>query len=378
MLGFEINLGVKRNGVDLRIISDKKGKLSRLPKAKTYVYKPGNEVFLVNALAKAIVDNNLVDATATGIAGLEDCKKSLESYTPVQAAEVCGIPAEEIVALATDYAKADKALIILPLGLGYPGHDKALAQALINLALVAGKIGKEGSGVLIMGEKNNSQGAVDMGIYPAGKGKGASAIIDACSAGTIKALYVIGENPVVSYPNRKKITDALDKVGFLVVQDLFLTETAEKANVVLPACSFAEKEGTFTSVGRIVQHVQKAIKPVGQSRSDFDILNGLSGLLGGATFSDPGKVFAEIAGAVNATPVCHTISLARRVHLFPLQPGQNLYRLRLDKAQLRPASMRWLQEALSTIAVRCPVLARVQCMSVPRVTQNSVERTLLH
>ncbi|ACM18837.1 NADH dehydrogenase I, G subunit [Geotalea daltonii FRC-32] len=299
VLGFEINLGVKRNGVDLRIISDKKGKLSRLPKAKTYVYKPGNEVFLVNALAKAIVDNNLIDAAASGIAGLEDFKKSLESYTPLQAAEVCGIPAEEIVALATDYAKADKALIILPLGLGYPGHDKTLAQALINLALVAGKIGKEGSGVLIMGEKNNSQGAVDMGIYPAGKGKGASAIIDACSAGTIKALYVIGENPVVSYPNRKKITDALDKVGFLVVQDLFLTETAEKANVVLPACSFAEKQGTFTSVGRIVQHVQKAIKPVGQSRSDFDILNGLSGLLGGATFSDPGKVFAEIAREVN-------------------------------------------------------------------------------
>jgi NADH-quinone oxidoreductase chain G len=298
VLGFEINLGVKRNGVDLRIISDKKGKLSKLPKAKTYVYRPGNEVFLVNALAKALVDNNLVAASASGIAGLEDYKKSLEAYTPAQAAEVCGIAAAEIVGLATDYAKAEKALILLPLGLGYPGHDKALSQALINLALLAGKIGNEGSGVLIMGEKNNSQGAVDMGIYPAGKGKGASDIIASCATGAIKALYVVGENPVISYPNRKQVSDALGKVDFLVVQDLFLTETGEKAHVVLPASSFAEKDGTFTSVGRMVQRVRKAIKPIAQSRSDFDILNELSSRLGGATFSGPAEAFAAIAGNV--------------------------------------------------------------------------------
>lgn len=295
VLGFEINLGVKRQGVDLRIISDKKGKLSKLPKAKTYIYRPGNEVFLVNALAKAVIDNNLAAESASGIAGLEEYKKSLEAYSPGMAAEVCGLAAEEIVSLATDYAKAEKALILLPLGLGYVGHDKKLAQSLINLALLAGKIGKEGSGILIMGEKNNSQGAVDMGVYPSGKGKDATAILDSCAAGTTKALYVFGENPVVSYPNRKKVSAALDKVDFLVVQDLFLTETAEKANVVLPACSFAEKEGTFTSVGRIVQRVRNAIKPVAQSRSDFDIVNALSGLLGGSTIQNSGQVFAEIA-----------------------------------------------------------------------------------
>ncbi len=299
VLGFEINLGVKRKGVDLRIISDKKGKLSRLPKAITYVYKPGNEIFLVNALAKAIIDNNLTDAAVAGIAGLEDYKKSLENYTPALVAEACGIAADEIVSLATDYAKAEKALILLPLGLGYAGHDKYLAQALINLALLTGNVGKEGAGILIMGEKNNSQGAVDMGVFPGQKGKCASAIIDSCVEGTIKALYVVGENPVVSYPNRKKVIAALDKLDFLVVQDLFLTETAEKANVVLPACSFAEKEGTFTSVGRIVQKIQKAIRPIGQSRSDFDIINGLSKLLGGVTFQGPEQAFAEITGVVS-------------------------------------------------------------------------------
>lgn len=294
VLGFEINLGVKRRNVDIRIISDKKGKLSRLPKARTYVHKPGNELFLVNALAKAILDNNLVDASASGINGLEDYKKSLERFTPALAAEVCGVTAEDITALAADFAKAEKALILLPLGMAYPGHDQRLAKALINLALLSGKIGKEGSGILILGEKNNSQGALDMGLYPT-KGKDAGAILDGCAAGNIKALYVIGENPVISYPNRKKVSESLDKVDFLVVQDLFLTETAEKAHVVLPACSFAEKDGTFTSVGRIVQRVHKAITPVGQSRSDFDIFNALNQLLGGAAVLNPGQVFAEAA-----------------------------------------------------------------------------------
>ena len=298
VLGFEINLGVKRKGIDLRVISDKKGKLSRLPKARTYVHKPGSEIFLVNALAKAIVDNNLADDAAAGIAGLEDYKKSLENYTPALVAATCGMTAEEIVSLATDYAKAEKALILLPLGLGYAGHNKNLAQALINLALLTGNVGKEGAGILIMGEKNNSQGAVDMGVYPGEKGKDASAILEACATGTIKALYVVGENPVVSYPNRKKVVAALDKLDFLVVQDLFLTETAEKANVVLPACSFAEKNGTFTSVGRIVQRIQKAIKPIGLSRSDFDIINGLRQLFGGATYQNTVQVFAELSASV--------------------------------------------------------------------------------
>lgn len=295
VLGFEINLGVKRKNVDLRIVSDKRGKLSKLPKAKTYVHKPGNEVVLLNALAKAIIDENLVDAAATTVAGLDELKQTLESYAPSKVAEACGMSAVEIKALASDYAKADKALILLPIGLGYSGHGKELAQAVINLALLTGRIGKEGSGVLIMGEKNNSQGAIDMGIYPTVKGKNAAAIIDGCAAGTVKALYVAGENPVVSYPNRKKIEAALDKVEFLVVQDLFLTETAEKAHVVLPACSFAEKDGTFTSVGRAVQRVNKAIKPIGLSRSDLDILNSLNGILGGTTYANASEVFAEIA-----------------------------------------------------------------------------------
>ena len=301
VIGFEINLGVKRKDVDLRIVSDKRGKLSRLPGAVTYLHKPGSEILLFKALAKVIIDENLQDAGAAGISGLDELKKSLDGCTPEQVAAACGLSAADITALARDYAKAEKALILLPLGLGYPGHGKGLAQALLNLALLTGKIGKEGCGVLLMGEKNNSQGAADLGLYPAAGGRNAAAIIEGCASGAIKTLYVAGENPVVSYPDRKRIEAALDKVDFLVVQDLFLTETAEKADVVLPACSFAEKDGTFTSVGKAVQRVNRAIKPVGLARSDFEVLNQLCAVLGGSpAYTDAAAVFAEIAATVPA------------------------------------------------------------------------------
>jgi NADH-quinone oxidoreductase subunit G len=301
VIGFEINLAVKRKDAGLRIVSDKRGKLSRLPGAVTSIHKPGSEVLLFKALAKVIIDENLQDAGAAGISGLDEFKKSLEGCAPGQVADACGVPADDITALAREYAAAEKALILLPLGLGYPGHGRELAQALINLALLTGKIGREGCGVLLMGEKNNSQGAADLGLYPAAGGKNAAAIIEGCASGAIKTLYVAGENPVVSYPDRKRIEAALDKVEFLVVQDLFLTETAAKAHVVLPACSFAEKDGTFTSVGRAVQRVNRAIKPIGLSRSDFEVLNQLSAVLGGSpAFIDAAAVFAEIAATVPA------------------------------------------------------------------------------
>ena len=150
-----------------------------------------------------------------------------------------------------------------------------------------------------MGEKNNSQGAADLGLYPAAGGRNAAAIIEGCASGAIRTLYVAGENPVVSYPDRKRVEAALDKVEFLVVQDLFLTETAAKAHVVLPVCSFAEKDGTFTSAGKAVQRVNRAIKPVGQSRSDFEVLIHLSSVLCGApAYADAAAAFAEIAATV--------------------------------------------------------------------------------
>jgi formate dehydrogenase major subunit/NADH-quinone oxidoreductase subunit G len=297
VVGFEINLGVKRKGIDLRIVSDKKGKLSRLPGAKTLVHAPGSEIALFNALSRSIIDQGLA---VEGVAGLAELKSSLADATPEKAAALCGVSAEEIVALAKDYAAAEKALILLPIGLGYPGHGSALASAVANLAILTGKFGKEGCGLLIMGEKNNSQGAADLGIYPKAAGLSAQAIIDGCTLGNVKTLYIAGENPVVSYPNRQKVEKALDQVEFLVVADLFLTETALLADVVLPACSFAEKSGTFTSLGRRVQKVQKAIQPIGLSKSDFEILNSINVALGAKSYGSQNDLFTEIAASVPA------------------------------------------------------------------------------
>lgn len=326
VLGFEINLGVKRQGVDLRIVSDKSGKLTKLPHAKTYVHKPGTEVALFNAMARVIVDENLMDAAFLAtVPGLEELKRSLADYAPATVAATCGVAAETISALARDYAAASKALIVLPLGLAYPGHGKELAQATINLALLTGKIGKEGCGVLILGEKNNSQGAADLGVYPASGGANATAIIDGCAAGTIKTLYVIGENPVVSYPNRKDVEAALEKVEFLIVQGLFLTETAEKADVVLPVTSFAEKDGTFTSAGRAVQRVNRAIEPIGQARSDFEVLNTLyAKLTGFDPYAGIEQLFAEIAATV---PGYAGLSLAALGDAGFIRPVENKPRL---------------------------------------------------
>jgi len=296
VIGFEINLGVKRKGVDLRILSDKTGKLAKLPDAVNYLHKPGCEILLVNALAKVIVDENLVDPAAQAVAGMESLQALLAGVSLEQVAAVSGVTVDSIRELATAYAKAEKALIIMPTGIGYPGHGKELAQALANLALLTGKIGKEGSGLLVLGEKNNSQGAADLAIHPTANGRDAAAIIDGCSSGAIKLLYIAGENPVVSYPDRLKTEKALDAAGFVVVQDLFLTETAQRADVVLPVQSFAEKCGTFTSAGRHVQRIRKAIKAVGQARSDREILADIVARLTGENQAvDSATIFKQIA-----------------------------------------------------------------------------------
>ncbi len=295
VIGFEINLGVKRKDIDLRIISDKKGKLAKLPKAVTYLHKPASELLLVNALAKVIIDENLANADAQTLPGMDALRSLLSGISLADVAAVTGVAVESIRELATAYAKTEKALIIMPTGIAYPGHGKELAQALTNLALLTGKIGKEGSGILVLGEKNNSQGAADLGIHPIANGRDAAAIIDGCASGSVKLLYIAGENPVVSYPDRAKTEKSLEAAPFVVVQDLFLTETARMADVVLPVKSFAEKCGTFTSVGRHVQRIRKAISAVGESRSDREILAELVSKISGEKFeADSATLFKQI------------------------------------------------------------------------------------
>ena len=295
VVGFEVNMAVKNRGVKLSILSDKRGKLSKLKGAKTLVHLPGSEIAVLNAIAKTILDEKLVDGTASTVAGYAELEKALSGFTAETVAAQSGLTAAEIKSLASEYAAAEKALIVFPVGQAYTGHNADLATAVANLALLTGKYGKEGCGVLCLSEKNNSQGAVDMGFYAQDGGLNGLQILDACTDGTVKTLFVAGENPLVSYPNRTKIKAALDAVEFLVVSELFLTETAAMADVVLPVCSFAEKEGTFTSTDRRVQYFKPAIRKIQQARTDYEVFSNLITLLGGQAPASPAVQFSEIA-----------------------------------------------------------------------------------
>ncbi len=295
VVGFEINMAVKNKGVKLSILSDKRGKLSKLKGAKTLVHLPGSEIVVLNAIAKTILDEKLADAGAATIAGYAELEKALSAFTAESVAAQCGLTAADIKSLASEYATAEKALIVFPVGQAYAGHDADLATAAANLAILTGKFGKEGCGVLCLSEKSNSQGAVDMGFYAQDGGLNATQILDACVDGSVKTLFIVGENPLTSYPNHSKVKAALDAVEFLVVSELFLTETAAMADVVLPVCSFAEKEGTLTSTDRRVQYIKPAIRKIAQTRTDFEVFSDLITLLGGTAPSSTAVQFDEIA-----------------------------------------------------------------------------------
>lgn len=300
VIGFEINMGVKNKGIKLNIISDKRGKLSKLPSANTLVHSPGSEVAVLNSIAKSIIDEKLTSESAASVPGFAELEKALAAFTPEAVAATSGISADSIKKLAKDYASAEKALILFPVGHAYPGHNQEMATAVANLAILTGKVGKEGCGVLCLSEKNNSQGAVDMGFYAQNGGMNSLQILDACKNGSVKTLFIAGENPVVSYPNGANVKAALDAVDFLVVSELFMTETAAMADVVLPACSFAEKEGTFTSTDRRVQYVKPAIRKNVKCKTDFEIISALIAKLGAQAPASPAAVFAEITSSTPA------------------------------------------------------------------------------
>ncbi|MDK9716608.1 MAG: molybdopterin-dependent oxidoreductase [Trichlorobacter sp.] len=290
VVGFEVNMAVKNKGIKLQIISDKRGKLSRLPGANLLLNKPGSDVALLNAVAKVLVDENLAVTPAA-----PELAAALNDFTPEKVAELTGVAADAIRELARAYAAAEKAIILFTTGLAYPGADAQLAHAAANLAILGGKLGKEGSGILALQEKNNSQGALDVGFVPGQGGLDAQQILAGCSAGSVKTLLIAGENPVVSYPAQAVVKKALDAVEFLVVADLFLTETAQLADVVLPVCSYAEKEGTFTATDRRVQKITAAIPAVGQSRPEFQVYGELIRLLGGQAAATQAEAFAQIS-----------------------------------------------------------------------------------
>ncbi|MBW2519297.1 MAG: NADH-quinone oxidoreductase subunit NuoG [Deltaproteobacteria bacterium] len=299
VVGMVVNQAIRRNDAQLVVVADKRGKLTKLPRARTLLTKAGYELSILNAMSKVLLDEGL--AQVDGLQNLDAFKAALSEYTPENVAQQTGVDADLLKDSARKLAGAKKSAILLAYGLPYTAQSKELAAAAANLALLAGIPGRAGSGLYLCGEKANSQGAIDLGVLPAGNGLGAQQMLTAAGEGKLDALYVIAEDPISSYPDRQMVEQAMDKVGFSVVQDLFLSATAEKADVVFPAASFAEKEGTFTNAERRIQRVRQGIKSPGEAKTDGAIISALANKLGNTlSFTGEAAIFAEIGKDVPA------------------------------------------------------------------------------
>lgn len=297
VFGMVVNQAVKRAGAKLLIVSDKKGKFAKLPNAETLLGKPGTEVNILNAICAALLESG--KAVTDGVNGLEELKQALAAYAPSTVAEQTGVPVEAINAAAEQLADAKKGAILLGYGLPYTANSKELGIAAANLALLSGLADQDEAGLYVCGEKANSQGAIDLGILPGEGGLGVQAMLDAAAAGNLGALYIVGEDPLTSFPDGAKVEAALKGADFVVAQDLFLSPTAQAADVVLPAASFAEKDGTFTNAERRVQRVQAGITSPGNARTDFAIFKALLDKFGAEpSAANPAAAF-DLIGKVN-------------------------------------------------------------------------------
>jgi formate dehydrogenase alpha subunit len=286
----------------------------------------GTDVAWINGMMHVIIKENLHDEkfVQSRTVGFDEIKKTVEKYTPEYVEEITGIPAQKLIDAARIYAQAEKASILYCMGITQHTHGTDNVKSLANLAMLCGNLGIEGGGVNPLRGQNNVQGACDMGglpdVYsgyqkvidpearqkmeeawgiaglPDQPGLKATEMIPKAHEGELKALYVLGENPLVSDPDLNHAEKSISNLDFLVVQDIFLTETAELADVVLPAACFAEKEGTQSNTERKVHRIRKAVEPPGEARVDWDILCDIATRMGVPMAYDSSEaVFQEIA-----------------------------------------------------------------------------------
>ncbi|MFH0823640.1 MAG: molybdopterin-dependent oxidoreductase [Pseudomonadota bacterium] len=322
----EVILAVGRIRARVIVVDSVATKLSRRP-GISLLGRPGSEHLVLNAMIKEILDAGLYDKrTLDTTDGFVEFSASLDKYTPDAVAELTGIQADLIREAAAEYAKAPTAAIVLTDGINRLGINVPTAQAAANLAVITGRLGKESCGVFVFGEKGNSQGAVDMGLapdmlpgfqstgdesartkfekvwqgsIPTETGLNAAQILSRAETGEIRGLYVVGENPLDNYPDRAQIERALGKLDLLVVQDMFLSSTAQMAHVVLPVAAFTEKSGTFTSAERMVQRINAVAAPEG-AKSDLEVFLALAPLMGkpAMSYTGPEQVMREIGETV--------------------------------------------------------------------------------
>jgi predicted molibdopterin-dependent oxidoreductase YjgC len=300
--------------------------------------KPGTNVPVLTAMAHVIVKEDLVnhEFVSNRTEGFEDFVESLEKFTPEYAEEISGVPADDIRAAARLYAKAEKGAIYWGMGISQLSHGTASALALIHLAFLTGHVGRTGTGLNPLRGQNNVQGASDMGAMPfhypgymlvsdednAKKWEAAwniepgglsrelglttTEILSHAHPGGVRALFIMGENPMMSEPNLNVTKKHMQNLEFLVAQDLFINESGAFADVFLPATPFAEKDGTFTNTDRRVQRVRQAHPPRGNSRADWEIICDLAQRIESRLerdtskwdYASPEEIFAEMASVV--------------------------------------------------------------------------------
>jgi NADH-quinone oxidoreductase subunit G len=272
----EIHLAIRKNRAQLILLGSYDIGLSQathisplLPSSITLLDRPGMEVPLINAMIQTILKEGLEDKKfiEERTEGIKELKEKISALQP-QISGMTESNKNEVEKAARIFAQAKRAMILIGSGLWSHLEPKDIAIASSNLALVTGHIGKESCGILILLEKCNTQGAIDMGLFTETEEGRKEKLFQKAGEGKLGALYLVGEDPAL-FPSFEK--SALDKLPLLIVQDLFMTETAEKAHVVLPACSFVEKEGTYTNLERRVQKLNPLRSPLYQSKSDFDI-----------------------------------------------------------------------------------------------------------
>jgi len=307
------------------IVMDPRGVGLRRFASHMLQFKPGADVSMLNAICHVIVEEGLYDQQyiEAFTENWEAEKEHLAQFPPEKMEALCGIPAETLRAVAREFAGAKAAMIFWGMGISQHIHGTDNSRCLISLALMCGHVGRPGTGLHPLRGQNNVQGASDAGLVPmflpdyqtvtddgvrnaftevwksgdfsAEKGLTVTEIMDAVHADAIRGMYILGENPAMSDPDVEHARDALAKLEHLVVQDIFLTETANYADVVLPASAFYEKSGTVTNTNRQVQMGRRAVTPPGEAREDWRITVELANRMGlGWRYDSPADVFAEM------------------------------------------------------------------------------------
>ena len=318
-----IKNAVKRGA--MLIVMDPRGQALKRHATHMLEFTPGTDVALLNALMNVIITEGLYDKqyVEAHTEGFEELKAHLKEFTPEAMAEVCGVAPETLRTVARAYGRAEAAIIFWGMGISQSIHGTDNARCLISLALMTGHVGRPGTGLHPLRGQNNVQGASDAGLIPMfypdyqsvetdairekfealwgakidpKRGLTVVEIMDAIHDGVIKGMYIMGENPAMSDPHLQHAREGLARLEHLVVQDIFLTETAFHADVVLPASAWPEKDGTVTNTNRQIQIGRKALETPGEARQDWWIIQEIARRIGlDWDYGHPREVFAEMS-----------------------------------------------------------------------------------